>query len=88
MAEHVLDQIKGQKNYYRDNFRRLLKYLFRCVIAILVLSVLIIYFALNRKEHSYFASSSDGGLIRLGPVPPGTGIEKLDSQQKGQVVEY
>ena len=88
MASHVLDQIKSRKNYYRDNYRRLSKYLFFCFALIFILIMLIVYFVLSRGEPTYYASSSDGGLIELEAVNPGTGIEVLDKQQKATGVEY
>ena len=82
MTEQVLDMIKSRKNYYRDNFRRMVTLLFYCMFIILILFAAITYVYFTRGQHTFYATSADGKLTKLEPVARGTGLEEIGEQQK------
>lgn len=69
-----LDEIKNRKNFYRNNFRRAGMMLWFATIVIFVLTVIIIYQDIRKPAPYYYATSSDGRITQLIPVPRGTGL--------------
>lgn len=74
MIAEQLQEIKSQKNYYRDNFRRLVNFLFFCCFLILIIITAIFYEFFTEPEPYYYATCSDGQLVQLLNVPRGTGL--------------
>lgn len=74
MIANQLDEIKQQKNYYRDNLRRAVAFLFFWCFVIILLITLILYEFFTQPEPYYYATSSDGRLVQLLVVPKNTGL--------------
>lgn len=87
MTVYSIEKTRASKNYYRDNFHRIVRYLLVFFLIIFILTVLIIYFAFTGKEQPYYASSNIGGIFVLNPVKPGVGIEQFDREGKVEIVE-
>ncbi|ODN43851.1 type IVB secretion system apparatus protein IcmL/DotI [Piscirickettsia litoralis] len=65
MAESALTQVKLRNDFYRDNFRRVSLVL---LISVLINFLLLVAFVVSlslRPEPKYFATTSNGQLIRL-----------------------
>jgi len=54
-----------QSDFYRDNYRKILRWLFICVIIMIVLIVAILYLILYRPAQQYYANTVDGKVIPL-----------------------
>lgn len=65
MTNTVIELVKAQKFFYRDNYRKALKVLFFCQFLILVLVIVNFYFATHRTIPGFYASSSDGFITPL-----------------------
>jgi hypothetical protein len=68
MSNELLAQIKAQKYFYRDNYRRSCNVLIVMLGIIFVLIAAIIYFYVSRPSPDFYASGSDGKLIHLTPM--------------------
>lgn len=58
-----------QSDFYRDQYRKTLKYLFYCMILIYVLLAAIIYFTLSQPRQTYYANATNGMIL---PMPSHT----------------
>ncbi len=65
MENEVLDRVKGRKNFYRDYYRRAYNLLWFALSIIVVLSFLNIYLYITRPMPDFYATSSDGKLVKL-----------------------
>lgn len=74
MITEQLHQIRQQKNYYSENLRKMVKFLYFSCFVILLLIVAILYEFFTNPEPYYYATSSDGQLTQLLAVPKGTGL--------------
>jgi len=74
MIGNRLDEIKSRKNFYRNSLRKAAMLLLFSMMIVLVLSGLIIYRYLTRPAPYFYATSSDGQITQLMPVPRGTGL--------------
>lgn len=60
-----IELLKSHKGFYRDNYNRICNALLLSLFVILILSTLVIYFAVFFPTPDFYASSQDGTLIRL-----------------------
>lgn len=60
-----IELLKSRKGFYRDNYNRVCSALLLSLLIILILSVLVIYFAIFSSTPDFYASSQDGKLNRL-----------------------
>ena len=60
-----IELLKSHKGFYRDNYNRVCSALLLSLFIILILSVLVIYFAVFLPTPDFYASSQDGKLTRL-----------------------
>src|SRR5574337_169130 len=67
MARLTFDEIKQSKNFYRDNYYRVLKALLISIGAILFLLVAIAYVTLTQPAQRYYATNSVGFIDLLTP---------------------
>lgn len=74
MIANQLDEIKQQKNYYRNNLRHLITFLLFCCVAIILFVSIILYEFFTMPESYYYATCSNGQLTQLLAVPRGTGL--------------
>lgn len=65
IVEDAVEQVKLRNNYYRDNFRRVVKVLLGMVFVCICLIAVIIYQYRTRPEPRYFATSADGRITPL-----------------------
>ncbi|MEM1243237.1 MAG: hypothetical protein AAGG80_00280 [Pseudomonadota bacterium] len=81
MQGRTIDEVKSHKHFYRDNFRRGVKLLFWLLILMLVLIVVTFYLFTTWPEADYYATSTDGKLVRILPVARGTGLVDPEDQR-------
>lgn len=74
MIAEQLNLLKQQKNYYRNNFRRIVRFLLISLFVIVGLIGVLVFKFFTMSSPYYYATSSDGQLTQLMPVPPGTGL--------------
>lgn len=84
MPAYILEHVKQRKNYYRDNFRRLLRFLIISFVIIIFLLIANLYILFNLPAPTYYASSSSGQMMELFNVPRGTGIETIDKEDNSK----
>lgn len=65
MSNEILERIKAQKFFYRDNYRRACTGLWFALLIIILLSLTIFYLYLERPIPDYYATSSNGKLVQL-----------------------
>lgn len=56
-----------QSDFYRDQFRRLLRWLMISVVIVLLLNVVILYLILFPASEHYYANTTEGKIL---PMPP------------------
>jgi hypothetical protein len=56
-----------QSDFYRDNYRKMVRWIFTSVLIMLFLILAIIYFELFVPSTKYYASTVTGQLIELTP---------------------
>lgn len=56
-----------QSDFYRDAYRKTLRWIYMCVLIIYFLLVTIIYFTLSQPRQQYYANTTDGMIL---PMPP------------------
>jgi len=74
MSSNVLDDIKSGKNFYSDCLHRATTALFITMIIIVILIGLILYKGFTLPKPYFYATSYDGTITQLLPVPRGTGL--------------
>jgi hypothetical protein len=57
-----------QSDFYRDKFRKTLRWLLISIILMLILIIAMIYTILFRKEPNYYANTTDGIILSM-PKP-------------------
>lgn len=78
MARLTLDEVKQSKNFYRDNYHRVLKVLGISILIILFLLVMVAYVMFNRPPQRYYATNSVGFIDLLAPrMQPNMSAEAL-----------
>jgi intracellular multiplication protein IcmL len=70
MTDTALEEARERKNYYRDNYRRVVALLVLLITINLILAVIIYYQATTIPDPNYFATSEDGQITALYPVAP------------------
>lgn len=55
-----------QSNFYRDSYRKTLRYLVYCVVIIYLLLAAIIYCTLSQPKQECYANTTDGAIL---PMP-------------------
>ena len=60
-----IELLKSRKGFYRYNYNRVCSALLLSLLIILILSALVIYFAIFSATPDFYASSQDGQLTRL-----------------------
>lgn len=68
MADEALDVVKERRNFYRDNYRRVVGALLLMTLINLFLGFIIYYLITTRPEPKYFATSADGRIIPIYPL--------------------
>lgn len=81
MENRTINEVKAHKGFYRDNFRRAIAALFALSVLMLVLVVLIFYIFITWPEPDFYATSSEGALVRLQHVPRGTQLIDPEDQK-------
>ncbi len=59
--------IAGQSQFHRNNFRRLITYLFILIILAYVLLATVVYLQVTQPLPKFFVTTSDGRLIEIQP---------------------
>lgn len=57
-----------QSDFYRDQFRKILRWLFTSLFIILLLIAVVIYLILFHPRQQYYANTIDGKIMRM-PTP-------------------
>ena len=68
IVEDAVEQVKLRNNYYRDNYRKVVKVLLSMVLICISLIAVIIYQYHTRPEPRYFATTADGRITPISPV--------------------
>ena len=68
MPRFSLDEIKQQKHFYRDNFRRAVKALVLSILIGFILIMFIIYKAIQKPTIAYYATHGETAPVRLTPL--------------------
>lgn len=68
MLPETLEAIKLRKNFYRDCYYRALRFLLFTCVTVIILLGLLIFFAANKPEPSYYATSDAGKVTQLTPM--------------------
>ena len=55
-----------QSDFYRDGYRKTLRYLIYCVVLMYILLAVIIYYTLSQPKQYYYANTTDGSIL---PMP-------------------
>ena len=55
-----------QSDFYRDAYRKTLRYIYMCVLIIYFLLGVIIYYTLSQPEQKFYANTTDGLIL---PMP-------------------
>lgn len=68
MAEDSIELVRLRNNFYRDNYRRVMKLLFIFSIIIVILLLVIGYLIKNKPTPKYFAATQSGRIIQVIPL--------------------
>lgn len=68
MAEESLELIRLRNNFYRDNYRRVMKLLLIMSLAMVILVLTMAYLFTHRAEPKYFATTQSGRVLQLVPL--------------------
>ncbi len=68
MPQDKLAIIAQETQFYRNNFRRLLTFIFILLILAFVLLGVVVYQHITRPIPQYFVTTSDGRLIEIKPA--------------------
>lgn len=60
-----------QSDFYRDQFRKILRWLMVCVFIIFILIAAIIYFTLFKPSQAYYANTIEGQILLMPPFYKG-----------------
>lgn len=56
-----------QSNFYRDQFRKILRWLIMCIFIIFILISAIIYLVLTEAPQNYYANTTEGKILTMPP---------------------
>lgn len=62
------DNARLQSDFYRDQYRKMLRWLIVAIVVMLLLISAIIYKVVVRPAQQYYANTSDGKIIVM-PIP-------------------
>jgi uncharacterized membrane protein (DUF106 family) len=62
-ARHEIARL--QSDFYRDQFRKILRWIMYAMVIIFLLIAAIIYFILFQPKQSYFANTVDGKILTM-----------------------
>lgn len=63
--ENVLEVVRSRNDFYKDSYRRVLVVLLIMILLNVVLTALLYYVITNRPKPEYFATTTDGKVIRM-----------------------
>lgn len=66
--QDALEVVMTRNNFYRDSYRRVLTALLIMVVLNVALMALLYYMIVNRPKPEYFATTSDGKVIKMTPL--------------------
>lgn len=66
--EQALELVRLRNNFYRDNYRRVMKLLLIMAIAMIALVLTMSYLFTHRQEPKYFATTQTGRVLQLVPL--------------------
>jgi hypothetical protein len=69
MTSTAIDRVKSRKNFYRNLYRKEIILLMALLLMMFVWVVMIVYVATHRKVSDFYASSSNGIITPLKPMP-------------------
>ena len=68
MADDSLELIRLRNNFYRDNYRRVMKLLLLMSVVTILLITAIFYLIAHRPTPKYFATTQSGRVLQLVPL--------------------
>jgi len=68
MAEQAAELIRARNEFYRDNYRKVFSALLLMIVVNIILLGIIYYQITNPPSPKYFATTSDGKIIKLQPL--------------------
>jgi len=68
MIGHRHEIARLQSDFYRDQYRKILRWLMGAVLIMLVLILMIIYLILFTPQQHYYANTTDGKILAM-PQP-------------------
>lgn len=68
MTDESLELIRLRNNFYRDNYRRVMKLLLIMSCALVILVLTMAYLFTHRPEPKYFATTQTGRVLQLVPL--------------------
>lgn len=68
MADESLELVRLRNNFYRDNYRRVMKLLLIMSLVMVVLVLTMAYLFTHREEPKYFATTQSGRVLELVPL--------------------
>jgi len=77
MVWENLEAVKQRYNFYRDNYRLIVKIFLGALILILTLSAAIFYLLSTEQEPNYYVTSRDNRIKRIFPTEPPTVVSEF-----------
>ena len=68
MTEESLELVRLRNNFYRDNYRRVMKLLLIMSLVMVILVLTMAYLFTHRPESKYFATTQSGRVLQLVPL--------------------
>lgn len=68
MTEESLELVRLRNNFYRDNYRRVMKLLLIMSFVMVILVLTMAYLFTHRPEPKYFATTQSGRVLQLVPL--------------------
>ena len=68
MTEESLELVRLRNNFYRDNYRRVMKLLLVMSLVMVVLVLTMAYLFTHRPDPKYFATTQSGRVLQLVPL--------------------
>ncbi len=65
MLSRRSDNARLQSDFYRDQFRRMLRWLMMSMMLMILLVLCIIYFILAQPHQDYYANTSEGRIMGM-----------------------
>lgn len=71
MLSHRSENARLQSDFYRDQFRRMLRWLMMSMMLMILLVLGIIYSILVQPRQDYYANTSEGRIMNMPPETTG-----------------